>query len=222
MKRGSLICFIGVDGSGKTTQAEMLAETLLKQGIRVKYLWNGFEPLLTKPLMAIGRRVFLKGKEMFINYPDYLEAKRNFFRNRFLFTVYHYLVLADYFFQSLGKIRLPLALGRAVICDRYIYDVVGFLAADGHYSEKQIRKSLRHYLHLFPKPDLTFLLDLPEEVAYQRKNDIPSLSYLSEPREIYLSMAKSQEIATLDGTKDPSELAEIIQHKLTGRLLERR
>ncbi len=218
MKRGVFICFIGTDGSGKTTQAKKLAEALENRGIKAKYLWNGFEPLLSKPLIAMARKLFLGKKDMVADYTDYLDARMKLSRNNFLFGIYYCLVLIDYFLQSLWKIRLPLARKGVLICDRYIYDVAAFLAFDKNYSGDQAIRTLRHYLYLLPKPNLTFLIDLPEEVAFERKDDIPSLSYLSEYRRIYLSMTKVQEVIIVDGTADPVELADSIQHKVTNYL----
>lgn len=214
MKKGILICFIGIDGSGKTTQAGILTNALLMQGIKTKYVWNGFEPLLANPFIALARILFLCRENMFVNYKSYLNRKTKLFRNRPLFAIYRYLVLGDYLLQSLWKIRLPLRQGKVVICDRYVYDVVGFLATDGSYSEEYVRRSLKRFFDLFPKPELTFLIDLPEEVAYRRKDDIPSLSHLTDRRNMYLSMVKYEEITVLDGTSEPLKLAELIQQKI--------
>jgi thymidylate kinase len=44
------------------------------------------------------------------------------------------------------------------------------------------------------------LIDAPEEVAIKRKDDIPSITHLSERRELYLSLAKQYGFTIIDGT----------------------
>jgi hypothetical protein len=41
------------------------------------------------------------------------------------------------------------------------------------------------FLNLVPRPDIVYLMDVPEEIAFRRKNDIPSLAYLSNRRALY-------------------------------------
>ena len=225
LKRGTFICFVGIDGSGKTTQAQTLMETLNKSGIRCHYVWARFEPKLTKPFMAIARRLFLHGKDMHSNYADYIKTKRNLSKSRLLSIAYERLLLFDYFFEIFFKVRIPLMQKRVVICDRYIYDtVVSDLAVDLDYSGRKVRSVLERFSRLFPKPALTFLLDVPEEIAYKRKKDIPSMQYLKERRKIYLTVGKQCGMTILDGTKKPGELQNEIENRvfrwnLTPRLL---
>lgn len=208
-KRSTLICFIGIDGSGKTTQAKALCESLARAGIKTRYVWTRFEPKLIKPLVAVAKGLFFRGKDVFRDYADYVKTKRNLSKNTILLTSYQYLLLFDYFFQIFLRVRLPLMQGKVIVCDRYIYDTIADLAADYDYSGEEIQKALQSYLRLFPKPDLVFLLDLPEELAYQRKGDVPSMDYLAQRRKIYLNMGKN--IVTLDATKEVIELTDIVK-----------
>jgi len=73
---------------------------------------------------------------------------------------------------------------------------------------------MHRYLNLFPKPDLIFFIDLPEETAYQRKSDVPSIDYLSRRRQAYLYMSKEQEMTLLDGTRNPGELEDTVQSRV--------
>jgi thymidylate kinase len=63
-------------------------------------------------------------------------------------------------------------------------------------------------LNIMPEPDLIFLIDLPSEIAYSRKNDVPHISYLSERRELYCSLKEKYDakIVILDGTNTPDAL----------------
>lgn len=59
---------------------------------------------------------------------------------------------------------------------------------------------------ILPKPNKIFLVDVPEELAYSRKNDIPHLDYLRDRRMRYLSICKSLGAIVLDGSKSKREV----------------
>ncbi len=210
-KRGVLICFIGIDGSGKTTQAKALCESLAEAGIKPRYVWTRFEPKLINPLVAMAKGLFFRGKDVFRDYADYVNTKRNLSKNTILLTTYQYLLLLDYSLQIFQKVKVPLMRGEVIVCDRYIHDTVADLAVDYGYSDEETQKLLRSYLRLFPNPDLVFLLDLPEELAYQRKGDVPSIDYLAQRRKIYLNMGKEYNAVALDATKGLIELEDIVK-----------
>lgn len=55
--RDILICFIGIDGSGKSTLSGYLFEELKKSGYKVSYTWwlEGEDSLLRRLLRRIGK-----------------------------------------------------------------------------------------------------------------------------------------------------------------------
>lgn len=215
MKRGFFICFTGIDGSGKTTLAKSLVEAMKKNGIESRYVYNRFNPFMLKPFIIVARALLLRGKDMFEDYIADSNAKRRIFKNRFLSIVYQSFLLFDYSFQIFLKVKIPLMLGKNIICDRYIYDTVCTdLAIDLNYSDDKIVNILKKCLYLFPKPDMTFLIDVSEEVAYGRKDDVPSVDYLKDRRNIYLEIGRVYEMIILDGTKDLTELKDVVENKV--------
>lgn len=215
MKKGSIfICFIGIDGSGKTTQAESLVETLAHRGIKSKYIYNRFSPFLVKPFMSIGKVLFFRGKGKFENYEGYSFVRGRVFKNRPLSVAYQYCLLLDYSLQSLMRLSLPKIRGQSIVCDRYIHDTVVDIAVDLNHSRTKLKNTLQRFLLFLPKPDFVFLIDVPEEIAYQRKIDIPSIDFLKERREFYLDIGREYKMVVLDGSQDKAELRAIIQTKL--------
>lgn len=210
-----LICFIGVDGSGKTTLAKYLIEVMRENGVQYKYVYGRLEPFILKPFITIGRKVFLRGKDMFEDYKGYSGKKRDAIkRHPFLFEFYRYLLLFDYFLQIFFRVKLPHLLGKNIICDRYVYDtVITDLSVDMNLSSTEIKNMIKRFFYIAPKPDLTFLIDLPEEIAFQRKNDTPSIDYLRERRHIYLDIGREEEMAVLDGTRNLDELKVMVKEK---------
>lgn len=57
LPRGTLIALVGIDGSGKSTQAERLARELRGRGVRARAFENpGGRPILDAAARALGRR----------------------------------------------------------------------------------------------------------------------------------------------------------------------
>ncbi len=210
--KGILICFVGIDGSGKSTLAKALAASLEAQGIRCRYVWMGFNDSFTvfRPLVAVAKASVFRGER----YMEQSTKKGRVVKSSFLSTLYQYLMLADYTFQVFFRIRLPLAFGRNLICDRYIHDLIVAVGVLLDYSADRTMALLDHCLALLPEPDLVFLIDLPETLAYQRKDDIISLDFLSVRRDIYLQMAQRYGMTILDGSGDPQELAQLAARKV--------
>ena len=219
--KAHLFCFIGIDGTGKTTLAQMLAREMAQNGIKIKYVMGRletFKPL--KPfLFVVKKTLSLFGKKTDQS-AEGLKTKRRLSKNRFLAVAWRLSVFFEYLIQVSYKIRLPLMLGRSVSCDRYIYDTVVDMTADFALPTPKMQKSLDNMLRLAPKPDMVFLIDLPEEVAYQRnlaKSDNLSPDYLGERRGLYLSFKGRSEVEVLDGFKEPQELLMIVKDRIRAR-----
>lgn len=222
-KRVMLICFMGIDGSGKTTLAKRINEKLKKRGVNSQYLYGRVVPIVSRFLMWIGRKYLLKRRkeDIFHNYSNYTRQKRKIFKNKFISKIYKWSIMFDQVTQINLKIIPRLAVGNVVICDRYVFDtVVTDIGVDLNYSNSDVINLINKLFRIVPKPDITFLIDVPEEIAYQRKNDIPHLSYLSERRKLYLIVGKSLGVITLDGSKSIDEVSEEayenIRHLLGG------
>ena len=206
--RGFLICFMGIDGTGKTTLSKELVKSLRERGIECKYVYARHTPIILKPFMRVGRLLFLRGENMFENYSDYANTKRMAIEhNSFLSRIYQQILLFDYFFQVFFKVKIPLIFSKNIVCDRYVYDtIITDLSMDMNYSENKTIRLLDAIFRFFPKPDITFLIDAPEKIAYERKNDTPSIEYLRERRGTYLNVGNRYKMVILDGTKKLEEL----------------
>ena len=190
---------MGIDGSGKTTVAMSLRESLNSAGISCTYLWcgwRGFESWLFKPFAAQTKYAMARrGNEEGI---ASVHDKIPFF---------DFLTWVDYFIRVCPALIASLLKNTIVIADRYAYDVILELRSDGSKSHRLVV----WLLTLFPEPAIIFYIKVPPELAFARKNDIPSLEFSCENDEEIQRLLKELpvgQVVTLDGTRSVKELTE--------------
>lgn len=204
--KNRFICFTGIDGSGKTTACKMSIKMLEKKGMKYDYVycgWRRFNSLFLVPFVTLLRR----SNTLVSNNSG--NKKLNYLKNRFP-ALFQNVVLADYFLSIIFNIKIPLMLGRNIVCDRYVYDVIIGLGIDLGYPDKKIMKILKNFLYIVPEPDIIFLLDVPEEISFIRKDDVPSPGYLKRPRSIYLNLPAEYQMIKIDSRKNLNDLSDNI------------
>lgn len=206
-----LVCITGIDGTGKSTLARGVVETLRGQDRDVVYSYGRAYPIISRAVMAAGRVVALRGKDPWRDYQDYDASKKSTLKNRWLATGYTLSILCDYFVQLWVKLLLTMRPNRLVVLDRYVYDtVISDLAVHLNYSERAVQRAIDLCLKLLPKPQLTLLLDVPAEVAYARKDDVPHVEYLRERQRWYRALETRAEVTAASGERPPEELVQLL------------
>jgi dTMP kinase len=210
-----LICIIGIDGSGKTTLAKHLVQEMLDRGRKSQYVWGGFCPtLLLRPLLWLAKRsIYREDRHSHVS-----AQKGPILKNKMVSTIYHHVVLADYVLQMLTRVGVPLLLGQTVVCDRYLHDTVANTAFILDYTDDKMLHLLKWMRHLIPRPDILLLADLPEHVAYARKDDVLSITFLSERRKRYLQIAEANDLTILDACQSADALAQSVMAEFISTL----
>ena len=199
-----LICFTGIDGSGKTTHARALLKFLKKNGYSCVYVWGAFRPILSYTFFA-STRLFgywkIIRKNAFTNPLEYAPKKvaKNF---SWVMRLFFFI---DFQIKTLLKIRLPLLLGKNIICDRYFYDLLIELELINLSSKNFVYLMLR----TLPQPLITFLMDANENAINKRRNF--SLKELQSKRKIFLRMGKSFNFIVINSELDYSNNQKRIQ-----------
>ncbi len=202
-----MINIIGIDGAGKTTLARSVAKELHKTDNNIHYRYCQYFAKLLYPVKLLAKFSVMRRTDEFRNYETYNNTKTSFSR-RFprLAGIYTFIWLFDYLIQVLFKITIPVFTGRRLIIDRYIFDIAVNLSLttgrDVEYAAKLVNRFCRFGL----RPDLIIYIDLPEDVAFKRKDDIPDLEYLRERRERYLWLAKRYGFEIVDGNNRPERV----------------
>ncbi len=214
--KGRLVCFTGIDGAGKTTLAQMVASHLQDQGLEAVYVYCRYSPRLMKPLLFLSRHLITGREDFYRDYSSYSEVKRKTSsKHPLLSRIYRRFLMIDYADQVRSKVSLPLNSGKLVVCDRYVFDTIATdLAIDFSLTDEEIKDQVHQNLRRFPSPDVTFLVDVPPEVAVQRKDDIPSIDYVQERKRVYELISREHEMTTLNGQRPTTELLRMVCNML--------
>ena len=209
MRQGRLIYFAGLDGSGKTTQAERAVSG--RSGW--EYRWVRWEPRLTGPLMGLGRWFARAGKGSDrpaddAGHQDFVAGKRKLFRRRWVRALWTNLVLLEYLPQMAWRLLPALWSGRCVVCDRYLPDLWIDLALNYGEGFEGVRRLSGHPLaRLFPRPGHTILLECPPETGFARKRDGTPLAYLRERAPLYARLGELGPVTIVDASASMEDVA---------------
>jgi dTMP kinase len=190
-RKGAFIVIEGLDGSGKSTQAKLLASKL-KKSHRAVYT---AEPSHGK----IGR----------------------FIRNRILYgetrpptAVEALLFAADRIEHVRNEVLPALEKGCLVVSDRYLYSSLAYQGSAG-LSLEWIQ-TINEYAM---KPDLALFVDVSPETVISRlkrkKSVMENLETQRNVREVYLKYVENGELTSVDGDKPKKVVAEEILTKIT-------
>lgn len=141
--RGKFITFEGIDGAGKSSHVEWLAEWLRARGLTVRV---SREPGGTE----LGEKL----RSLLLSEPMHLETE----------TLLMFAARREHLAQL---IEPALANGEWVICDRFS-DATYAYQGGGRGLDRSKFQILEHWVHSHLQPDLTLLFDLPLDVARER------------------------------------------------------
>ena len=199
------ITFEGPDGSGKTTQARLLAEYLKSCG---KDALLTREPGGTAISEQI-REVILSTRNQSIG--DETEA--------LLYSAARAQIVAE-------LIRPALAADKIVVCDRYADSTMAYQGY-GLGLDLDALRAITRFATGGLVPDLTFYVDVPVEVGLTRRHrgetnrlDHKDQEYHARVREGFLKMANEepQRWMVIDGTRPVDEVQREIRSRLEKRL----
>lgn len=191
MKKDLFITFEGADGCGKTTQMNLLAEYLKKQGREV---------VLTRE--PGGKGLGEKIREILLNYDGEVSDRCESF-----------LFLADRA-QNIDTIVNPAVdAGKIVLCDRHTDSSVAYQGYGRGLDIERINM-LNNLATNGKKPDITFVFDIDTETSMKRvgkekdRMESAGFEFHTKVRNGYLEIAKKEpeRIKVIDASKSIEEI----------------
>lgn len=150
----TIICLTGIDGSGKTTLAHFVLRKLKNKGLAPKYIWCRWFPGPADPFHFMVK----KSLGYDIKHYDHVPPLK---------LIYQALLFLGHTAWLTFKIRL--SRENVIIMDRYLYDAFADLYMSG------LRPSplfIKLTILINPKPDITFLIDVPPDVIQSRRKNV--------------------------------------------------
>ena len=201
--RGKFITFEGIDGCGKTTQAEMLFELLEKQKLPISFVREpGGDPISESI-----RKLLLHSEEIM---SDRAEA----------------LLMIASRAQLTDKVILPYLLnGRWVVADRYADSTLAYQGGGRGLSSTALEE-INYFGTYTLKPDLTFFIDISVEEANKRVSvsrdriEKEGDKFQQRVRDFYTSLhtEEPERVILIDGKKSidtiHNEIWSIVNEKL--------
>ncbi|MFN2471262.1 MAG: dTMP kinase [Gaiellaceae bacterium] len=223
---GFLVSFSGLDGAGKSSQAEALRDALERLGYDARLEWTRLEwTTLWETGSALGRIAWpvktalhaaerIRGAEAPAAqaeqsewYTDVVETPATRLRARSpLINQAWVTVVALAHARAQRRATAPhIRAGRAVVCDRYTLDaaaVLRFRYRGGGRLDRQIRLMER----LSPRPLRAYHVDVPGRVAYARKPEQYTAAELEEQARLYREEGDRLGVRRVDGQRTREEL----------------
>ncbi len=183
-KKGAFICIEGLDGSGKTTQAKLLAQKLRNSHNAVYTA----EPSQGK-IGAFIRNSYLYGEK------------------RLSCAIEALLFAADRVEHVETEVLPALHQGKLVISDRYLYSSLAYQGAAG-LSLEWIEKINEHAL----RPDLAVFIDVDPKTVMNRlkpdKSVMENLETQQKVRKIYLKFVEKGSLTRINGDQPKNAVAQ--------------
>ena len=207
-----LIALSGIDGSGKSTQLDLIQAHFKKKGKSVVYLWTrgGNTPGI-EWLKSLGRKVM--GKKL---PPSGHSKKRDeMFGNFWIQRAWIIIAIIDLLRIYAFSIRWHILRGRLVICDRYLRDTLIDFKILFPQIDIENWRLWKVLVWCTPKPNLQCLLMIPESLSEKRclekYEPFPDTPEKRKKRyKLYNESSKMNHWLIIDSTRSVKEVFEDI------------
>ncbi len=205
----NLICIVGPDGTGKSTQAAYLVDTLRQDGVDCEYKWLRFNHLLSLPILIVARMLGLSevvtlsdGKKIGYHY---------YWRSNLISRIYPVTMYLDTSLNYIFRVYLPIKLlKKTIICDRFVYDTIIDVMISTGRSDPDNWMFSKLFTSIIPKRCMGILLTADEDTLRQRRNDVLLDKNLRDKIELYDKLGPKYRLFRVDASLPIPEVSRII------------
>ncbi len=164
--KGRILAFSGLDGAGKSTQINLVIQSLSGAKRKPVYLWvrGGYTPVFVwfKDVL----RAFSRGKAL--PKPGQSDRRKSTFKNPHKRRLWILISIIDLILVYGIYLRFCVWRGRDIVCDRFLWDTA--IDFELNFPEENVERWLTWRLlqSVTPTPDVSFLLLIPVSESMRR------------------------------------------------------
>lgn len=202
------VCFIGLDGSGKSTSVDFAFDTLKNRKVKVKKVRAAYVIKFMSFFIKMGKKLVLKkdSDPYGGDYKSYLESMRKQSEKKGVYKIFTMLTTFEFKCQIFFSITLNKLFGNNLLVDRYIYDNAVTYAANLGKDATFLKETIEKKWKRAPKPDLIIYIKTPVKTCLSRKDDIPDPLYLEIREPLYDEIASLYNAKIIRGDIDKNEM----------------
>ena len=200
-----LIAIIGPDGTGKSTQINLLINALKEEGINYDYKWLRFHHFFSFPILGLARLLGLSEIKTLKNGEKI--GYHYFYKSRLISSLYSISLFVDTFVFTIVKVYIPMKLfNKNIACDRFIYDtLIDLMISTENFD---IYKSMlgKLFLRLIPENSSSLMLIADEDILKNRRADVKYDKTLNSKLRLYRKIAQQFEIPVINADLSINEV----------------
>jgi len=197
------IIFFGPDGSGKTTQADLLVKELGRRGIKSRKLWLRSLHTLAFVLSKLAMRVQ--------HLENVYEFRAKYSHKRFFRRIWYFIEFISILPLVVFKFFLPVSKGYTIVAERYVIDWIASLSYVSRNESMANSLVAKTVMRFIPKNSLLIYIDANYDVIYKRGRTEDSMEFIQFQRSFYAKMAQRLNSIVIDSSeKSVTEVHELI------------